>query len=127
MKLPFMKLTEHFYFKCAILLEKICCQHRPPLSNHDNNTIENQKSHFHAFIHVFDKEHEEIIIKIGFKIQIQYTNGENTFLSLGASFLIVNFRSKKNVEDHPINIPTKFGCNWFNEDNGQRRQMQREK
>ena len=89
MKLPFMKLTEHFYFKCAILLEKICCQHRPPLSNHDNNTIENQKSHFHAFIHVFDKEHGKIIIKIGFKIQIQYTKGENTFLRLGASFLIV--------------------------------------
>jgi hypothetical protein len=70
-----MKLTEQFYFKCTILLEKICCQHRPPLSNHDNNTIENQKSHFHAVIHVFDKEHEEIIIKIGcasFSINLFY-------------------------------------------------------
>ena len=81
-KLPFMKLTEQFYFKCTILVEKICCQHQPPLSNHDNNTIKNQKSHFHAVIHVFDKEHEEIIIKIGVKVQIQYTKGENTFCTL---------------------------------------------
>ena len=86
-----MKLTEQFYFKCTILLDKICCQHRPPLSNHDNNTIKNQKSHFHAVIRVFDKELEEIIITIGVKIQIKYTKGENTCLYL------VNFRSKKSM------------------------------
>ena len=68
------------------------------LSNHDNNTIKNQKSQLHTVINVFDKEHEEIIIKIGVKIQIQYTKG-----------------------NHPINIPTKFGYNWFNEVSGQRR------
>ena len=82
-----MKLTEQFYFKCTILLEKICCQHQPPSSNHDNNTIKIQKSHFHMYL--------IRNIKIDVKIQIQYTKGENTFLHLGASFLIVNFRSKK--------------------------------
>lgn len=85
-----MKLTEQFYFKCTLLLEQISCQHQPPLRNHANNTI-----NIHTVIHVFDKEHEEIIIKISVKIQIQYTKRENTHLHLGTSFSIVNFLFKK--------------------------------
>lgn len=37
------------------------------------------------------------------------------FLFLGCGgFLIHNKKKKKNVENHSINIPTKFGFNWSN-------------